>query len=100
MQNSRSTEPDTATKRKRTLFSVFSLTGLKGRIPNSKYLHINQDIKENIMSTFVTAVFAVIFTLIAIGQFIWAILVSYRGLTWFLTNYDDLPHTFIFNRSS
>lgn len=33
------------------------------------------------MSTFVTAVFAVIFTLIAIGQFIWAILVSYRGLT-------------------
>lgn len=81
MQNSQSTEPDTATKRKRTLFSVFSLTGLKGRIPNSKYLHINQDIKENIMSTFVTAVFAVIFTLIAIGQFIWAILVSYRGLT-------------------
>ncbi|HGG2881629.1 MAG: hypothetical protein RSD49_14380 [Hafnia sp.] len=44
------------------------------------------------MSTFITAVFAVIFTLIAIGQFIWTIVVTYRGLTWFLTNFDDLPH--------
>ena len=42
------------------------------------------------MSTFVTAVFAVIFTLIAIGQFIWSIVAAYRGLTWFLTNFDDL----------
>jgi len=48
--------------------------------------------KENIMSTFVTAVFAVICTLIALGQFIWAIVVAYRGLTWLLTNFDDLPH--------
>ncbi|HGL4102660.1 hypothetical protein [Klebsiella michiganensis] len=44
------------------------------------------------MSTFLAAVFAVIFTLIAIGQFIWAIVVAYRGLTWFLTSFDDLPH--------
>lgn len=44
------------------------------------------------MSTLITAVFAVIYTLIAIGQFIWAIVVAYRGLTWFLTNYDDLLH--------
>jgi hypothetical protein len=45
------------------------------------------------MSTFLAAVFAVIFTLIAIGQFIWTIVAAYRGLTWFLTNFDDLPHT-------
>lgn len=44
------------------------------------------------MSTFVTAVFAVIYTLIAIGQVIWAIVVAYRGLTWLLTNFDDLAH--------
>ncbi len=44
------------------------------------------------MSTFITAVFAVIFTLIAIGQFIWAVVIAYRGLTWLLTNFDDLPH--------
>jgi hypothetical protein len=78
---------------KGNFFQLFSLTGLKGRPANSKYLHINQDIKENIMSTFLAAVFAVIFTLIAIGQFIWTIVAAYRGLTWFLTNFDDLPHT-------
>jgi hypothetical protein len=44
------------------------------------------------MSTFLAAVFAVIFTLIGIGHFIWTIVVAYRGLTWFLTNFDDLPH--------
>ncbi|BEO78927.1 hypothetical protein SMTE4_48970 (plasmid) [Serratia marcescens] len=43
------------------------------------------------MSIVVTAVFTVIFNLLSIGQFIWAIVVAYRGLTWFLTNYDDLP---------
>lgn len=79
--------------REREFFSVlFSLTGLKGRPANSKYLHIIQDIKENIMSTFLAAVFAVIFNLIGIGHFIWTIVVAYRGLTWFLTNFDDLPH--------
>nr|QDY98043.1 Hypothetical protein [Leclercia adecarboxylata]QLG00853.1 hypothetical protein [Leclercia adecarboxylata] len=40
------------------------------------------------MSTFITAVF----TLIAIGHFIWATVVAYRGLTWILTNFDDIPH--------
>ncbi|ATZ30315.1 hypothetical protein DFY35_22965 [Escherichia coli] len=75
-----------------TFFSIFSLTGLKGRMPDNKYQQINTDIKEKTMSTFITAVFAVIYTLIAIGQFIWAIVVTYRGLTWFLTNFDDLPH--------
>lgn len=44
------------------------------------------------MSTFVTAVFTVIYTLIAIGHFIWAIVAAYRGLTWILTNFDDIPH--------
>lgn len=44
------------------------------------------------MSIVVTAVFTVIFTLIAIGRFIWAIVAAYRGLTWFLTNFDDLLH--------
>ncbi len=44
------------------------------------------------MSTFLAAVFAVIFTLIGIGHFIWTIVVAYRGLTWFLTNFDDLLH--------
>lgn len=82
-----------AINRSGKLFSVFfSPLGLKGRMPASKYLQINTDIKENIMSTFITAVFAVIFTLIAIGHFIWAIVAAYRGLTWFLTNFDDLPH--------
>ncbi len=82
-----------ATISEREFFSViFSLTGLKGRPANSKYLHINQDIKENIMSTFLAAVFAVIFTLIGIGHFIWTIVVAYRGLTWFLTNFDDRPY--------
>ena len=82
-----------ATINEREFFLViFFLTGLKGRPANSKYLHINQDIKENIMSTFLAAVFAVIFTLIGIGHFIWTIVVAYRGLTWFLTNFDDLPH--------
>jgi hypothetical protein len=80
-----------ATIRKGNFFSYFSSTGLKGLPANSKYLHINQDIKENIMSTFLAAVFAV-FTLIAIGHFIWTIVAAYRGLTWFLTNFDDLPH--------
>ncbi|MDQ1228501.1 O-antigen/teichoic acid export membrane protein [Pantoea ananatis] len=44
------------------------------------------------MSTLITAVVAVIYTLIAIGHFIWAIVVAYRGLTWLLTNFDDLIH--------
>lgn len=44
------------------------------------------------MSTFIAAVFAVISTLIATGSYIWTIVVTYRGLTWFLTNFDDLPH--------
>lgn len=44
------------------------------------------------MSTFLAAVFAVIFNLIGIGHFIWTIVVAYRGLTWFLTNFDDLPY--------
>lgn len=44
------------------------------------------------MSAFLAAVFAVIFTLLASGKFIWTIVVAYRGLTWFLTNFDDLPH--------
>ncbi|KJX02528.1 hypothetical protein SG66_23360 [Enterobacter asburiae] len=44
------------------------------------------------MSTFLAAVFAVISTLIATGSYIWTIVVAYRGLTWFLTNFDDLPH--------
>ncbi|HAT3516179.1 TPA: hypothetical protein I8522_002742 [Serratia marcescens] len=79
-------------RRKGHFFQFFLSTGLKGRIQNSKYLHINQDIKEIIMSTFFAAVFAVIVTLIAIGKFIWAIVVAYRGLTWFWTNFDDLPH--------
>lgn len=69
---------------KGVFFQFFTLTGLKGRMPDSKYLQINTDIKENNMSTFITAVFAVIYTLIAIGQFIWAIVVAYRGLVWFL----------------
>ena len=34
------------------------------------------------MSTFIAAVFTVILTLIAIGKFIWAVVVAYRGLTW------------------
>ena len=60
-----------ATINEREFFLViFFLTGLKGRPANSKYLHINQDIKENIMSTFLAAVFAVIFNLIGIGHFI------------------------------
>ncbi|MFD3241856.1 hypothetical protein ACE2AK_22215 [Rahnella perminowiae] len=44
------------------------------------------------MSTFFAAVFAVIVTLIAIGKFIWTIVVAYRGLKWLLSNFDDLPH--------
>jgi hypothetical protein len=81
-----------AIKRQGNFFKFFSLTGLKGRMTDNKYLQINTDIKENNMSIFITAVLAVIYTLIAIGQFIWAIVVAYRGLTWFLTNFDDLLH--------
>lgn len=44
------------------------------------------------MSKIVTTVFAVIYILIAIGPLIWAIVVAYRGLTWLLTNFDDVPH--------
>lgn len=44
------------------------------------------------MSTFFAAVFAVISILIATGSYIWSIVVAYRGMTWFLTNFDDLPH--------
>ncbi len=43
------------------------------------------------MSTFIAAVFTVILTLIAIGKFIWAVVVAYRSLTWFLTHFDELP---------
>ncbi|HDG1683124.1 hypothetical protein ACMWHH_27225 [Klebsiella pneumoniae] len=44
------------------------------------------------MSTFIAAVITVILTLIAIGQFIWAVVRAYRGLTWFLTHFDELPY--------
>ncbi|HIG2119488.1 hypothetical protein ACYA5H_25205, partial [Klebsiella pneumoniae] len=44
------------------------------------------------MSTFIAAVFTVILTLIAIGKFIWAVVVAYRSLTWFLTHFDELPY--------
>ena len=44
------------------------------------------------MSTFIAAVFTVILTLIAIGQFIWAVVRAYRGLTWFFTHFDELPY--------
>lgn len=36
--------------------------------------------------------FAAVLTLIACGHFIWTIVAAYRGLTWFLTNFDDLLH--------
>ncbi|PIF06764.1 hypothetical protein SAMN06273570_5260 [Candidatus Pantoea floridensis] len=36
--------------------------------------------------------FAVVFTLIAIGHFIWSMVVAYRGLTWLFKNVDRLPH--------
>ncbi|HHB8959749.1 hypothetical protein [Klebsiella pneumoniae] len=44
------------------------------------------------MSTFIAAVFTVILTLIAIGKFVWAVVVAYRSLTWFLTHFDELPY--------
>jgi len=42
--------------------------------------------------------FAAVLTLIACGHYIWTIVVAYRGLTWFLTNFDDLLH--IWKRNS
>ncbi len=47
------------------------------------------------MSTFITAVFAVIYSLIAIGQFIWAKVVAYRGLLWYL----PILTTFLISRN-